>query len=199
MNPVIEPIAKLTAQLSKLPGIGNKSAQRLAYHILDMPQAQAIELAQSILNAHEQVRCCSICGNYTDVEPCAICTDEKRRPDILCVVRDARDVIAMEKTREFTGKYHVLKGIISPMNGIGPDDIRIDELVERIKTEHIAETILATDPDVQGEATAAYIARLIKPMGVKVTRIAHGVPIGANLEFTDTMTLIKALEGRRDM
>lgn len=199
MNPVIEPIARLTAQLARLPGIGNKSAQRLAYHILDMPKEQAAELAQAVINAHDQVHCCPICGNYTDVEPCAICTDKSRRQDMLCVVRDAKDVLAMEKTREFTGKYHVLKGIISPMNGIGPDDIRIDELVERIKSEHIKEVILATDPDVQGEATAAYIARLIKPMGVRVTRIAHGVPIGANLEFTDTMTLIKALEGRRDM
>lgn len=199
MNSVIEPIARLTAQLSRLPGIGAKSAQRLAYHILDMPEGQARELAAAIINALENVRYCPICGNYTDVEPCRICSDPGRTSTTLCVVRDARDVQAMEKTREYRGRYHVLQGILSPMDGVGPDDIRIKELLDRVESEGITEVILATNPDVEGEATASYIARLLKPKGITVTRIAHGIPIGGNLEYTDEVTLAKALEGRRTM
>lgn len=199
MNPVIEPIARLASQLSRLPGIGIKSAQRLAYHILDMPESQARELSLAIVNAKEKVRYCTICGTYTDTDPCLICGDPARSSDVLCVVRDARDVLSMEKTREFRGKYHVLHGILSPMEGIGPDDIRIRELLARVDTESVSEVILATNPDVEGEATAAYIARLLKPKGVHVTRIAHGIPIGGNLEYTDEVTLAKALEGRREM
>lgn len=199
MNPVIEPIARLTAQLCRLPGIGSKSAQRLAYHILDMPEGQARELAAAIISAKENVRFCPVCGNYTDTEPCAICADKARTSRVLCVVKDARDVLAMEKTREFRGRYHVLQGIISPMDGVGPEDIRIKELLERVETENVEEVILATNPDVEGEATAVYISRLLKPRGVRVTRIAHGIPIGGNLEYTDEITLAKALEGRRDM
>ena len=195
----IEAINALTMQLARLPGIGAKSAQRLAYHILDMPEGNARELAAAITRARDTVRYCPICGNYTDVEPCAICADAARKNDVLCVVRDARDVFAMEKLREFRGKYHVLHGTISPMDGIGPDDIRIKELLQRVEQEGVNEVILATNPDVEGEATASYIARLLKPKGVRVTRIAHGIPIGGNLEYVDEMTLLKAVEGRREM
>ncbi len=193
----IEPIEKLTTQLARLPGIGHKTAQRLAYHILGVPEAQALELADAIIAARRDVHDCPICGTYTDVTPCAICADEKRDDSVICVVCDPRDVTAMEKTREFSGKYHVLQGVLSPMDGVGPNDIRINELVERVKKGGVREVILATNPDVEGEATASYIARLLKPMGVACTRIAHGIPIGGNLEYTDEVTLAKALEGRR--
>ncbi len=193
----IEPIEKLTTQFARLPGIGHKTAQRLAYHILGVPEAQALELADAIIAARRDVHDCPICGTYTDVTPCAICADEKRDGSVICVVCDPRDVTAMEKTREFSGKYHVLQGVLSPMDGVGPNDIRINELVERVKKGGVREVILATNPDVEGEATASYIARLLKPMGVACTRIAHGIPIGGNLEYTDEVTLAKALEGRR--
>ena len=193
----IEPIVRLTTQLSRLPGIGQKTAQRLAYHILDMPVPQAQELAAAIVAAREKVVDCPICGTYTDVSPCGICTDDNRDGSVLCVVCDAKDVVAMERTREFTGKYHVLHGVLSPMDGVGPNDIRINELVERVKAGGVKEVILATNPDVEGEATASYIARLLKPMGVSCTRIAHGIPIGGNLEYADEVTLAKAMEGRR--
>ena len=195
----IEPIVRLTTQLSRLPGIGQKTAQRLAYHILDTPLAQAQELAAAILAAREKVTDCPICGTYTDVSPCGICADTSRDGSVLCVVCDAKDVIAMERTREFHGKYHVLHGVLSPVDGVGPNDIRIRELVERVKAGGVKEVILATNPDVEGEATASYIARLLKPMGVNCTRIAHGIPIGGNLEYTDEVTLAKAMEGRRQL
>lgn len=195
----IEPINTLCAQLAKLPGVGSKSAQRLAYFILDMPASSAKELAEAIIRAKDTVRYCPICSNYTDVEPCAICTDEKRRDDVICVVEDPKEVFAMEKLREYRGRYHVLHGAISPTDGIGPGDIRIKELIERVDKGSVHEVILATNPDVKGEATASYIARILKPKGVRVTRIAHGVPIGGNLEYVDEMTLLKAVEGRRDM
>ena len=193
----IEPIVRLTTQLSRLPGIGQKTAQRLAYHILDTPLAQAQELSSAILAAREKVVDCPICGTYTDVTPCGICADTNRDNSILCVVCDAKDVIAMERTREFHGKYHVLHGVLSPVDGVGPNDIRINELVERVKAGGVKEVIIATNPDVEGEATASYIARLLKPMGVSCSRIAHGIPIGGNLEYTDEVTLAKAMEGRR--
>ena len=195
----IDSINVLTSQLARLPGIGAKSAQRLAYFILDMPESSAKELAAAIIRAKETVRYCPICGNYTDVEPCSICADPNRSGGTICVVEDAKDVFAMEKLREFRGKYHVLQGTISPTDGIGPSDIRIKELVERVDSENVQEVILATNPDVKGEATASYIARLLKPKGIKVTRIAHGIPIGGNLEYVDEMTLLKAVEGRREM
>ena len=195
----IEPIVRLTTQLSRLPGIGQKTAQRLAYHILDTPLAQAQELAAAILAAREKVTDCPICGTYTDVSPCGICADTSRDGSVLCVVCDAKDVVAMERTREFNGKYHVLHGVLSPVDGVGPNDIRINELVERVKAGGVKEVILATNPDVEGEATASYIARLLKPMGVNCTRIAHGIPIGGNLEYTDEVTLAKAMEGRRQL
>lgn len=195
----IEPIARLTTQLSRLPGIGQKTAQRLAYHILDMPVSQAQELAAAIVAAREKVKDCPICGTYTDVVPCPICSDDARDGSVLCVVCDAKDVLAMERTREFCGKYHVLHGVLSPVDGVGPSDIRINELIERVKAGGVKEVILATNPDVEGEATASYIARLLKPMGIACTRIAHGIPIGGNLEYTDEVTLAKAMEGRRPL
>lgn len=195
----IESIEKLTTQLSRLPGIGRKTAQRLAYYLLGVPREQAQELAQAILQAREQVHCCPLCGTYTDKEKCELCTDPGRSDEVICVVAEPRDVIAMEKTREFRGRYHVLFGVLSPMEGIGPGDIRINELLEKCKGDKVKEVILATNPDVEGEATASYIARLLKPLGVKATRIAHGIPIGGNLEYTDEVTLAKALEGRRSL
>ncbi len=196
---VIEPIARLTAQLSRLPGIGPKSAQRLAYHILDAPPAQAAELAEAISAARREVSFCPVCGGYTDVTPCAICADSARDPEKLLVVSDARDVAVMERTREYRGLYHVLHGVLSPMDGVGPNDIRIAELMERVKKGGVTEVILATDPDVDGEATASYISRLLKPTGVICSRIAHGIPIGGNLEYIDEVTLAKSLEGRRPL
>ena len=195
----IEAIAKLVNQLSKLPGVGRKTAQRLAYHIIALPEDQVRELAVAIFNGKKQIHFCPICGNYTDTDPCPICADSSRRKDIVCVVRDPRDVNALERMREYDGLYHVLHGVISPMDGVGPDDIRIRELISRLASGEIKEVVLATNPDVEGEATAAYISRLIKPMGVKVTRIAHGVPIGGELEYTDEVTLLRAFQGRREI
>jgi len=182
-----------------LPGVGTKSAQRLAYFILDMPESEAREIAKAINDARDKIHHCPVCGNYTDTDPCAICRDASRKTGVICVVRDARDVVAMEKMREFRGTYHVLGGTISPMDGIGPDDIRIKELLQRIDEGGVSEVILATNPDVEGEATAVYISKLLKQRGVKATRIAHGIPIGGNLEYVDEMTLLKAMEGRREM
>ena len=195
----VDSINALVAQLSRLPGIGTKSAQRLAYFILDMPDGGARELAASIVRARDSVRYCPVCGNYTDTEPCAICRDQSRSEETICVVEVARDVFSMEKLREYRGKYHVLHGAISPTDGIGPGDIRIRELMARVEAGKVREVILATNPDVKGEATASYIARLLKPKGIRVTRIAHGIPIGGNLEYIDEMTLLKAMEGRREM
>ena len=199
MNRGIEPIETLCSQLARLPGIGSKSALRLAYHILDMPKSSAKELAAAISNACDKVHHCSICGNYTDVDPCRVCTDKTRSDDTICVVEDAKDVLAMEKMREFRGKYHVLGGVISPMDGIGPDDIRIKELIARVRQGGVKEIIIATNPNIEGEATSSYIARLLKPLGVRVTRIAHGIPIGGNIEYADEMTILKAIEGRREL
>ena len=195
----IESIERLTVQLGRLPGIGRKTAARLAYHILGVPEEQAQELAKAITDARSKVHNWPICGTYTDGELCEICADPRRRADVICVVSDPKDVIAMEKTREFNGRYHVLFGALSPMEGIGPKDIKINELLERCKDGQVKEVILATNPDVEGEATASYIARLLKPLGVTASRIAHGIPIGGNLEYTDEVTLAKALEGRRSI
>lgn len=193
----IASIEKLTTQLARLPGVGHKTAQRLAYHLLSVPKEQAIELSEAIVSARDKVHPCPICGAFTDLETCEICADAKRSEEWVCVVSDARDVLSMEKTREFKGHYHVLNGSLSPMNGIGPGALRINALIERCKTGKVKEVILATNPDVEGEATAAYIAKLLKPMGILTSRIAHGIPIGGNLEYTDEVTLAKALEGRR--
>ena len=197
MSYIIEPMSALVQGLSKLPGIGGKTAQRLAYHLLTMPKEQAQALAQSILTATEQVRFCSVCGNMTDQEVCSICKDASRDHSTICVVRDARDILAMERGRIYRGLYHVLGGTLSPMEGIGPDQLRIKELLKRM--DGVQEVILATTPDVEGEATAVYLHRLLQPMGVRVSRIAHGVPVGGDLEYTDDVTLQKAMEGRREM
>lgn len=193
------PIAKLVEELGKLPGIGNKTAQRLAFHILDMKEDDVNRLADSITDAKNKIRYCSICNNLTDIDPCAICSGHDRDSGIICVVEDSRDIIAMEKTKEFKGVYHVLQGAISPMEGIGPEDIKIKELLDRIKTTEVKEIIIATNPNIEGEATAIYISKLMKPLCIKTTRIAHGIPIGGDLEYTDEITLIKALEGRREI
>ena len=195
----IEAISRLINQLSKLPGVGRKSAQRLAYHIIGLPEEDVRELAVAIFNGKKQVHFCPVCGNFTDVDPCAICADPRRQRDILCVVRDPRDVGALERMQDYNGLYHVLHGVISPMNGVGPEDIRIRELMQRLADGTVREVVLATNPDVEGEATAAYIARLIKPMGIRVTRIAHGVPVGGELEYTDEVTLLRAFQGRREI
>ena len=195
----VEAISRLVNQLSKLPGIGRKTAQRLAYHIISQPEEQVKELAVAIYNGKRDVHFCPVCGNFTDVDPCAICADSNRRRDVICVVKDPRDVNAMERMRDYNGLYHVLHGVISPMDGVGPDDIRIKELMARLADGTVTEVVLATNPDVEGEATAAYIARLIRPMGIKVTRIAHGVPVGGELEYTDEVTLLRAFQGRREI
>ena len=194
-----DPIARMALQLSRLPGIGQKSAQRLAYHIAGMPLDDVKELAAALWQGRKALRFCARCGNYTQEEFCPICLNEERHNGQICVVRDARDVAAVERMRDFKGLYHVLGGTLSPMNGIGPDDIRIKELLSRLSTEDVQEVILATNPDIEGEATAAYIARLIKPMGVKVSRISYGVPVGSDLEYADEVTLAKAMEGRREL
>ena len=194
-----DPIARMALQLSRLPGIGQKSAQRLAYHIAGMPLDDVKELAAALWQGRKALRFCARCGNYTQEEFCAICANEERHNGQICVVRDARDVAAMERMRDFRGLYHVLGGTLSPMNGIGPADIRIKELLQRLSTEDVQEVILATNPDIEGEATAAYLARLIKPMGVKVSRISYGVPVGSDLEYADEVTLAKAMEGRREL
>ena len=194
-----DPIARMALQLARLPGIGQKSAQRLAYHIAAMPQEQVKELAAALWQGRKALRFCACCGNYTQEEYCPICQDPQRHNGQICVVRDARDVAAMERMRDFKGLYHVLGGTLSPMNGVGPEDIRIKELLARLSTEDVKEVILATDPNLEGEATATYLARLIKPLGVRVTRIAHGVPVGSDLEYADEVTLAKAMEGRREL
>ncbi len=199
MNYYIEPIAKLVNELSQLPGIGGKTAQRLAFHIIKMPKEKVRELARAIYEVKDNIKYCSVCCNLTDTDPCAICSSAKRDESTICVVTDSTDVIALEKVRDYRGLYHVLHGTISPMDGIGPDDIRIKELLGRLKDNRVKEIILATSSDVEGEATAVYISQLIKPLGVKVTRIAHGIPVGGDLEYADEVTLSRAIEGRREM
>lgn len=194
-----KPLSNLISQLSKLPGIGGKSAQRLAFYILAMEEKDAEAIAQAIVDAKRTMKYCSVCGNLTDEDPCGICTDMNRDKKIVCVVESPRDVAAMERIREFKGHYHVLHGAISPMDGIGPEDINLKPLILRLQKNEIEEVILATNPNIEGEATAMYIARLIKPAGIKATRIAHGIPVGGDLEYTDEITLSKALEGRREL
>lgn len=194
-----KPLAKLIGELSKLPGIGYKSAQRLAFYILSYEDSEAKALADSITDAKRDMKYCSVCGNLTDNDPCVICADDSRRKDVICVVESPRDVMAMERIKEFDGLYHVLNGVISPMEGIGPEDINLKSLIERLQTSDVKELIVATNPNIEGEATAMYIARLIKPAGIKVTRIAHGLPVGGDLEYADEVTLLKAMEGRREL
>jgi recombination protein RecR len=193
------PANRLIEELSKLPGIGPKTAQRLAFHLLNAPPEVAHNLARALVFARDNVRYCSVCANLTDREVCQICSDPERDPTLLCVVQEPRDVVAMEKTRGYRGLYHVLQGAISPLAGVGPDDLTIKQLLARLGEGKIKEVILATNPDVEGDATALYLAQLIKPLGLKVTRIAHGLPVGAHLEYADEMTLARALEGRREL
>ncbi len=192
-------VNKLINQFEKLPGIGHKTAVRLAFYILEAPEDVAKEMSKTLVEAKENVKFCSICYNLTEKDPCDICSDKKRDDSTICVVENVKDVIAMEKTHEYKGLYHVLHGAISPMNNISAGDIKIKELLSRLSDDKIKEVILATNPTVEGEATAMYISRLIKPLGINVTRIAHGIPVGGDLEYTDEITLIKALEGRREM
>lgn len=192
-------IEKLIESFEKLPSIGHKTAVRLAFHMLDLNEEETHEFINSIINAKANLKYCSNCYNISDTDPCPICSSPKRDSEIICVVEDVRDIMAMERTHEFKGVYHVLHGTISPMNGIGPEDIKIKELLNRISNGNIKEIIIATNPRVEGEATAIYLSKIIKPLGIKVTRIAHGIPVGGDLEYTDEVTLSKALEGRREL
>ena len=192
-------IEKLIQSFEKLPSIGNKTAARLAFYILNASEEETNEFISSIVNAKKNLKYCTKCYNLSDTDPCSICGNPKRDETQICVVEDVRDIIAMERTHEFKGVYHVLHGSISPMNGIGPDDIKIKELLARLMDGQVKEVILATNPRVEGEATAMYLSKLIKPLGISVTRIAHGIPVGGDLEYTDEITLTKALEGRREL
>jgi recombination protein RecR len=197
--PHIAPLAKLVEQFRRLPGIGSKSAIRLAYHVLAMDREQSRELAEAIIEAKEKIGYCSVCFNLTDCDPCQVCQSDARDNGLICVVEEPQDVAAMERTREYRGRYHVLHGSLSPLDGVGPDELRLKELLARMNGDEIQEVIMATNPDVEGEATAMYVARLLKPLGVKVTRIGHGLPVGGDLEYADEVTLSKALENRREM
>ena len=198
MNYYGDPVARLIEEFSKLPGVGAKSAQRMAFHIINMPEERALMLAEAITDAKKKVRYCSVCCNITDGEKCHICSSSSRDKSVIMVVEDPRDMAAYEKTRGFDGVYHVLNGAISPLTGVGPDDIKIKELLARLD-DSVKEVILATNANVEGEATAMYLARLLKPMGIKVTRIANGVRVGSDLEYIDEVTLSRALEGRREI
>ncbi len=194
-----KPIDHLIEALTRLPGIGRKTASRLAFHILRSSPSEAQQLARAILDVKEKIRLCSICFNLTDEDPCRICQDERRAREVLCVVEGPNDLMAIENTGDFNGRYHVLHGTISPLEGVGPDDLKIRELLERLQKEQISEVILATNPTVEGGATALYLSNLIKPFSIKVTRIAYGIPMGSEIEYSDGMTLSKALEGRREI
>jgi recombination protein RecR len=193
------PVQRLIEEFEKLPGIGHKTAQRLAFHVLNLPEAKVVDFAKALVEAKRKTITCSVCGNLTDTDPCRICGSEKRDHTIICVVQGPRDVIAMERVKEYRGLYHVLNGLISPLDGTGPDDINIKSLIGRVADGSISEVILATNPNVEGEATAVYISKILKPMGVKTTRIAQGVSVGGDLEYADEVTLYKSLEGRREI
>jgi recombination protein RecR len=193
------PLARLIEELYKLPGIGPKSAQRLAYYILRQPAAEARALAAAILEVKEKIAFCSLCQNVTDVDPCRLCTDERRDRSAICVVEEPQDVMVVERSGSYKGLYHVLHGAISPMDGIGPEDLKIKALLDRLEAGGVTEVILATNPNLEGEATAMYLARLLRPLGVKVTRLARGLPVGGDLEYADDVTLARALEGRQEM
>jgi recombination protein RecR len=192
-------LENLIDKFASLPGVGRKSAQRLAFHLLGLPDAEAISFADAILDAKKNVHTCRVCQNLTEGELCAICASDRRDRGTICVVSEPRDVLSIERGREYNGTYHVLHGVLSPMNHIGPDDLRIKELLKRVAEEDVQEVIMATNPDTEGEATAMYLSRLLKPFGVRVTRLAYGIPVGANLEFTDDATLSRALEGRTEL
>ena len=192
-------LAKLIDKFESLPGIGSKTAQRLAYHVLNMDKAQAVDFAQAITDAHDKIKYCSVCCNFSDDELCPICRNQSRDKSVICVVETPRDAIAMESTREFQGTYHVLHGAISPLNNVGPDQLYIKELLARLNDGTVTEVIMATNPTVEGDATAMYISRLLKPLGIKTTRLAYGIPVGSDLEYADEVTLARALEGRNEL
>ncbi|WP_304195024.1 recombination mediator RecR [Peptostreptococcus stomatis] len=194
-----EPIDRLINEFSKLPGIGRKTAQRLAFHVINMDIKDVTGLSKALVDVKNEIKYCSVCCNISDSEVCPICTNSHRDPSTICVVEDPRDVAAMERTKDYSGRYHVLNGVISPMDGIGPDMLNIKELISRLGDGSVKEIIMATNPTIEGEATAMYISRLVKPMGIKVTRIAHGLPVGGDLEYADDVTISKALEGRREI
>lgn len=195
----IIPLNELVLQFEKLPGIGKKTAQRLALNILEQPPERAEKFAEALINARRKIRFCSVCQGLTDMEVCSVCSDSNRDKSVICVVAEPKDVIAFEKIREFNGTYHVLHGVISPMDNISPNDLRIKELMTRLSDGSVKEIIMATNPTVEGEATASYISRLVKPMGIKVTRLAYGVPVGSDLEYADEFTLARALQGRNEI
>ena len=195
-----QPIAQLIEAFAKLPGIGRKSAQRLAFYIINQSEAEAVDFAEAIITAKKKISYCTKCFHLTDVDPCYICSNPKRDQTIICVVEDPRDLLAIERTKEYHGLYHVLHGAISPMDGVGPEDIKIRELVIRLQTEdQVEEIIMATNPTIEGEATAMYLSKLLKGTGIKMSRLAHGIPVGGELEYADEMTLMKAMEGRREL
>ena len=193
------PVVRLIEEFHKLPGVGPKSAQRLTYYLLRAPEEEARALAQAILEVKEKITFCSICQNVTEREPCLICANSERDSSLICVVEEPLDILALERTRSYNGLYHVLHGVISPMDGVGPEDLKVEELLARLKGGSVQEVILATNPNLEGEATAMYLARLLRPLGVRVTRLARGLPSGADLEYADDLTLTRALEGRQEM
>ena len=197
--PAAEPVSRLIEELGKLPGIGPKSAARLAYYLLRVPEAEARALAEAIVVVKERTVVCSSCQNITETDPCALCTSEERDRSVICVVKEPLDILALERTGRYRGLYHVLHGVLSPMDGIGPDDLKIAELLERVKTGTVKEVILATNPNLEGEATAMYIQKLLAPLGVQLTRLARGLPVGGDLEYADEVTLSHALESRQAM
>jgi recombination protein RecR len=199
MKDFAEPLARLIDELKHLPGIGQKSAQRIAFHLERAPREDVERLATALLDAKDKLRLCSLCNNLTEQDPCEYCTDPRREQDVICVVETPYNVVGIEKTREFHGLYHVLHGALSPLQGIGPDQLKLKNLFERLKSGKVKELIVATNPNVEGEATAIYLSKLIKPLGIKVTRIAMGIPVGSELEFADEVTMLKALEGRREI
>ena len=193
------PVARLIEEFHKLPGIGPKSAQRLTYYVLRAPEEEARALAEAILEVKDKVILCSVCQNLTDTDPCRICTDDQRDGGMICVVEEPLDILALERTRSYSGRYHVLHGVISPVDGVGPDDLKVQELLARLKSGDVREVILATNPNLEGEATSMYVSRLIAPLGIRVTRLARGLPMGADLEYADNVTLARALEGRQEV
>lgn len=195
----VAPLSKLIEQFERLPGIGSKTAQRLAYFVLNMPKEQATEFSNAIIDAHEKIRYCDVCCNFSEGELCPVCRSATRDKSVICVVETPRDAIALENTHEYDGVYHVLHGAISPLNGIGPDQLYIKQLLSRLNNDTVKEVIMATNPTVEGEATAMYISRLLKPLGIKVTRLAYGIPVGGDLEYADEITLARALEGRNEL
>jgi recombination protein RecR len=198
-SPYAAPVQELIDELGRLPGVGPKSAQRIAFHLLKLPKEDALRLARAISQAKERVAFCRRCFNIAEAEECGMCTDDRRDPTVVCVVEEPRDIVAVEKTQEYRGRYHVLQGAISPIEGIGPEQLRVKELLARMDAEGVQEVILCTNPNLEGEATAMYLGRLLKPLGVRVTRIASGLPVGGDLEYADELTLGRALEGRREV